>query len=282
MINRFSSRATRLDKQFLNDKLQSARSYDRIAGYFSSSVLEIAGEALESISGKVRLVCNSQLEKEDCITATAAASALRREWCENEPEKIYASATLRLKRLYEFLKSGKLDIKVLPNNVFGLIHGKAGVITMADGSRTAFIGSVNETLSGWRLNYEMLWEDNSPEAVEWVQNEFDYFWHHPSAIPLSDFVVEDIGRIAEREVIDDLSVWQKLPEPAQAIVESPVYREELGLWEHQKYFVEMVFRNHRKPYGARFVLADQVGLGKTIQLALSAQLMALWGNKPVL
>ncbi|MDD4803033.1 MAG: helicase-related protein, partial [Syntrophomonas sp.] len=36
------------------------------------------------------------------------------------------------------------------------------------------------------------------------------------------------------------------------------------------------------PYGARFVLADQVGLGKTIQLALSAQLMALWGTKPVL
>jgi len=45
------------------------------------------------------------------------------------------------------------------------------------------------------------------------------------------------------------------------VVESPVYREELGLWEHQKYFVDMAFRNHKKPYGARFVLADQVGLG---------------------
>ena len=282
MINRYSSRATRLDKQFLNDKLHNAESYDRIAGYFSSSVFEIAGEAIESISGKVRLICNSQIEKEDCETATAAASALRREWCENEPEKVYASATPRLKRLYEFMKSGKLEIKVLPNNVFGLIHGKAGVITLADGSKTSFIGSVNETLSAWRLNYEMLWEDNSPEAIEWVQSEFDYFWQHPSAIPMSDFVVEDIGRISEREVIDDITKWKEMPEPAQAVVESPVYREELGLWEHQKYFVDMAFRNHRKSYGARFVLADQVGLGKTIQLALSAQLMALWGNKPVL
>jgi hypothetical protein len=76
---------------------------------------------------------------------------LRREWYENEPEKVYASAIPRLKRLYEFLKSGKLEIKVLPNNVFGLIHGKAGVITLADGSKTSFIGSVNETLSAWRL-----------------------------------------------------------------------------------------------------------------------------------
>jgi hypothetical protein len=33
---------------------------------------------------------------------------------------------------------------------------------------------------------------------------------------------------------------------------------------------------------ARFVLADQVGLGKTVQLALAALLMALTGDKPVL
>ena len=282
MINRYSSRQTRLDKQFLNDKLHNAESYDRIAGYFSSSVLEIAGEAIESISGKVRLICNSQIEKEDSETATAAAAALRREWCESKPEQIYAAATPRLERLYELLKSGKLEVKVLPNNVFGLIHGKAGVITLADGSRTSFIGSVNETLSAWRLNYEMLWEDNSPEAIAWVQDEFDFFWQHPAAIPLSEFVVEDIGRIAKREVIDDITKWKEMPDPAQIAVESPVYREELGLWEHQKYFVDMAFRDHRKPYGARYVLADQVGLGKTIQLVLSAQLMALWGNKPVL
>jgi len=38
----------------------------------------------------------------------------------------------------------------------------------------------------------------------------------------------------------------------------------------------------QKSYGARYILADQVGLGKTIQLALSAQLMALGGSKPIL
>ena len=35
-------------------------------------------------------------------------------------------------------------------------------------------------------------------------------------------------------------------------------------------------------YGARYILADQVGLGKTIQLAVSAELMALYGDKPIL
>ena len=37
-----------------------------------------------------------------------------------------------------------------------------------------------------------------------------------------------------------------------------------------------------EPFGARFVLADMVGLGKTLQLAISAELMALKGDKPVL
>ncbi|MBG0764785.1 MAG: DEAD/DEAH box helicase family protein, partial [Tissierellales bacterium] len=65
-------------------------------------------------------------------------------------------------------------------------------------------------------------------------------------------------------------------------VESPVYRQHLGLWDHQKYFVKKAYDDHQKEYGARYVLADQVGLGKTIQLAMSAQLMALKGDNPVL
>lgn len=282
LINRFSSRVKRLDSAFLTDKLKNAKSYDRIAGFFSSSILEVAGEEIENITGTIRLICNACLEKDDVITATAAANALRKEWCASEPEQQFSNATPRLKKLYELLKSKKLIVRVLPNDVFGLIHGKAGVITLSDNYKTSFIGSVNETYSGWRLNYEILWEDDSEESVKWVQDEFDFFWQHPSAIPLSDFVIEDINRISGREVIDDVTKWKASPEPAQAVVESPVYRKELGLWEHQKFFVDTAFRDHQTSYGARYVLADQVGLGKTIQLALSAQLMALYGSKPIL
>ena len=41
-INRFSSRRSQLGEEFLNQRLQGALAYDRIAGYFSSSLLEIA------------------------------------------------------------------------------------------------------------------------------------------------------------------------------------------------------------------------------------------------
>jgi hypothetical protein len=45
-LKRFSSRLERLSRGFLDSRLNSAIAYDRIAGYFRSSVFEIAGEAL--------------------------------------------------------------------------------------------------------------------------------------------------------------------------------------------------------------------------------------------
>src|SRR5438132_14272350 len=86
-----------------------------IAGYFSSSMLEVAGEALETMSGSIRVVCNSELDTRDVETAKAAAYALRRAWCASQPERFNSpQAQDRFARLYAFLRSGKMQIKVLP------------------------------------------------------------------------------------------------------------------------------------------------------------------------
>ena len=145
MINRYSSRLARLDESFLNKKLKDAAKYDRIAGYFCSSILEVAGESLESVSGSVRIICNSGLSKEDVETA-AFAQRMKQEWGEFEPENKYNSpnSTGRLSRLYNLLKSGKLQVRVIPDKAYGLMHGKAGVITYKDGTKTSFVGSINE------------------------------------------------------------------------------------------------------------------------------------------
>ena len=284
MLTRYSSRRRPLDTGFLTPRLAGARSYDRIAGYFSSSILEVAGEALESVEGKIRIVCNSGLSRADVEVAKAAQAAMRREWCDSRPEDLGDGARPRFRRLYDFLRSGKVEIRVLPDDVFGLIHGKAGVITRGDGGQTSFLGSANESGAAFRLNYELVWEDDSPEAVAWVQEEFDTLWSSPFAVRLADFVVRDLDRLSRRELIGDVARWRDAPDPdpASVVVEAPVYRKEVGLWEHQKHFVKLAFDAHRGPHGARFVLADQVGLGKTLQLAMAAQLMALSGEGPVL
>ncbi|GAB1432265.1 phospholipase D-like domain-containing protein [Spirochaetota bacterium] len=284
MLKHYSSRRMQLDKQFLHKKLKDAVSYDRIAGYFSSSILEVAGESIEKVAGKVRVICNSNLLPRD-IEVANYAQKLKQEWCDQSPEEKYNSpeSSARLSRLYKLLISGKLELRVIPDEIFGLMHGKAGVITYKDGSKTSFLGSINETKSAFTLNYEMVWEDDSEDTVSWVQAEFDYFWNSQYAVKLADFIIQDIDRISKRTVIG-LKDWQDNSEEIipSAVVEEPVYRKEFGLWEHQKYFIDLAFKEHKKDGGARFLLADQVGLGKTLQLALSAKLMALQGEKPVL
>ena len=284
MVKHYSSRGMKLDQQFLHEKLKGAVSYDRIAGYFSSSILEVAGESIEKVAGKVRVICNSNLLPED-IKVANYAQKMKQEWCEVSPEEKYNTpeSSARLSRLYNLLISGKLEVRVIPDEIFGLMHGKAGVITYQDGSKTSFLGSINETKSAFTLNYEMVWEDDSVDTVSWVQAEFDYFWNSQYAVKLADFIIQDIDRISKRTVIG-LKDWQDNSEEIipSAVVEEPVYRKEFGLWEHQKYFVDLAFKEHKKDSGARFLLSDQVGLGKTLQLALSAKLMALQGEKPVL
>ena len=49
MIHRYFSHRSPL-KDFLAARLLGARRYDRIVGFFSSSLLEVAGEALERMT----------------------------------------------------------------------------------------------------------------------------------------------------------------------------------------------------------------------------------------
>ena len=86
MLQRHSSRLNRLDQSVLTQRLTGAVSYDRIAGYFRSSLFEVAGETLASVTGPVRIICNSDLDPQDLVTAAAAQAALRRSWCAGKPE----------------------------------------------------------------------------------------------------------------------------------------------------------------------------------------------------
>jgi hypothetical protein len=278
-MQRYSSRRNRLDHVVLNRRLEGAVSYDRIAGYFRSSLFEVAGEAITKVTGPVRIICNSDLDPQDLATATAAQAALRRSWCSGKPEEAPPAALPRYRALYEALTSKKMEVRVLPDSAFGLIHGKAGVVRYADGTATAFLGSVNESASAWRVNYELLWEDNDPEAVAWVQEEFNTLWNDARAVDLAccPFIAQDVQRIIARKVIEPADVKDIVDTTtaaATAAVETPVYRRDQGLWPHQKYFARLALERHRLG-GARLVLADQVGLGKTIQLAMAALLMAL-------
>jgi len=277
-INRFSSRRQRLDHTFLKKRLQDAKSYRRIAGYFRSSIFELVGEELSSIP-KVQIVCNSELTEADvAISRHVRETALKERWNEVSPEVESLLHRDRYRKLYDLLSSGRVEVRVVPKEqVF--IHGKAGVIEASDGTKTCFLGSINETKSCFAQNYEILWEDTSAEGVTWVEEEFEALWK--KGYPLPDAIIEEIKRVADRvEIRFGETKTEELP--GAVLAESPIYRggEQLQPW--QRSFVTL-FLKHRETYGkARLLLADEVGVGKTLSMAASAMLSALLNDGVVL
>src|ERR1017187_745126 len=277
-INRFSSRRRRLDHAFLAKRLKGAKSYIRIAGYFRSSIFELVGEEIAGIAG-VRIVCNSELDAADVtVSKHVRETALKERWNQAPAEVEALLHRDRYRRLYELLSSGRVQIRVVAKDqVF--VHGKAGVIEGADGAKTCFLGSINETKSAFAGNYEILWEDTSPEGVKWVEEEFEALWQ--DSFPLPDAIIEEVKRVADRVEVAFHDV-NEAELAAAALAESPIYRggEQLQPW--QRSFVTM-FLKHRQTFGrARLLLADEVGVGKTLSLAASAVLAALLDDGPVL
>lgn len=277
-LNRFSSRRQRLDHAFLRQRLKAAKSYKRIAGYFRSSIFELVGEEIGAIP-RVQIVCNSELDAADvAISKHVRETALKERWNEAPAEVEALLHRDRYRRLYDLLTSGRVEIRVVPRDrVF--IHGKAGVIEAGDGSKTCFLGSVNETRSAFAQNYEILWEDPSPEGVAWVEEEFEALWK--DAHPLPDAIIEEIKRVADRVEIRFEEV-RPAELPAAVLAESPIYRGGERLQPWQRSFVT-IFLRHREIYGrARLLLADEVGVGKTLSLAASAMISVLLDDGPVL
>jgi len=277
-IQRFSSRQGRLDKEFLAKRLEGAVSYRRIAGYFRSSIFDLVGEEIGNIPD-VRIVCNSDLDITDIrVSQAAREAALKEAWNETSPATEALLYRDKYRKLYELLRKGNVQVRVVPKNRL-FLHGKAGVIERADGSKTSFIGSINESWRAFAHNYEILWEDPSPEAVAWVDEEFDALW--ADSVPMPDAIIEEIERVAKRYQVrfEDLKPGEV---PSAAMVESPLYRAGEMLQPWQRAFVS-IFLQHRETYGkARLLLADEVGLGKTLSMAVSALVAALLGDGKVL
>ncbi len=292
-IQRFSSRREALGP-VLAARLNGASRYLRIAGYFRSSLLEVVGEALETV-GEIRVVCNGDLDPNDVKVARAAregrdalARTLVSSWQATEETLDTLFARDRYKKLHALLASGRLKVRVVPrdgSNVF--VHGKAGVIEHGPPEKPdrvySFVGSVNDSASAFRHAYEILWSDEDPVAADWVRQEFEYFWNQ--GIDLPDAVVNHVAAVARRteyRSIEDARD-QRGEVSAQAILaDRPIYKGGQILRPWQKRFVEACLEDRRLHGKARYLIADDVGLGKTLSMAAAALVLSVIEDKPVL
>jgi hypothetical protein len=276
MIRRFSSRTERLDRSFLAEHLKGARAYRRIAGYFTSSLFEVAGEWLNDIP-EVRIVCNGDLSAEDLQVAKVREIRLLGRWNEKTVEADALLNRDRYRQLHEFLSARGPVIRVAPNTACGFLHGKAGIIERADGRKVGFIGSMNETRQGWQEHYEILWEDDSPEGVAWIEAEFAHLWQ--AAKPLPEAVIQEVGRRARRmEIPLNDAVTPEEIAPA-ALAESPMYREGLSLQPWQQGFIVECLNHYREYSAVRLCWRMRWGWAKLFPWGRRASPYACWPRR---
>ncbi|MCR4406442.1 MAG: helicase-related protein [Anaerolineae bacterium] len=185
-------------------------------------------------------------------------------------------------------------------------HPKVGIFTDAQGNQVAFSGSVNESETGWQHNYEQFmvfcsWAEGRVYVAEalgrferlWAQREPDWV-----SLPIPEAVRQKLLRYtpATAPTRDPLErAWEEVRERVSRMVLAPALQQEriicqflrdapylvgatgLGAatcaivpWPHQ----QVVSRQVLSTYPTRYLLADEVGLGKTIEAGLV--LRQLW------
>lgn len=214
----YSSSGSSLIDRFFSPALDSSKTYDRAAGYFSSSLFVLAPVAWTNFfneGGTMRLLCSAELSPRDGKSVLQAGGGqLSRKTFEETWQNLLEvqDGELTSSLLRTLVYFGKLELRVATFRArAGLFHDKLGVFRDGEGNGVSFTGSANETWNAWSGfgNHESIdvfrsWDDRDVERVSGHQARFDEYWNGLRA-DLDVYGGEDLHEvILDREPDEDL------------------------------------------------------------------------------
>jgi superfamily II DNA or RNA helicase len=284
--------------------------YDRSVGYFRASSLSVAAQGVSRFiagGGTMRLLVGAELTERDAdalVGATEIPGALAERLASElvPADEIDAS---RLAVLSWLAREGRLLAKVaVPVDAQGrpltggeeepYFHLKVGVLRDEEGDGVAFQGSANESAAGWAHNFEAIsvfpsWV--SPAHFDLWAKKFEQYWDGKVAgfrvFPLPQAMRERLlhfvsERPPERDPLE--------PEPlsgrraiarfvriAPRLAYAQALAEATGgvtLQPHQRQVVARL----ADEYPRSWLVADEVGLGKTISAGMALRRLLLDGE----
>ena len=176
-------------KAFLVPALKQAKRYRRSVGFFSSGVFGPIIDGIVALSrsgGTIELIASPKLNAED-VEAINLGYQRREQIIENAFTRDFLSEIdalddAKLQLLATLIANGILDIRIAVTETVGIYHDKLGIIEDFDGNVVVFYGSANESLGGYKNNYEKIrvvksWVVSDVASIEDEQSEFEALWN---------------------------------------------------------------------------------------------------------
>jgi superfamily II DNA or RNA helicase len=290
--------------------LERARRYDRASGYFSSWGLALAARGVArfvSAGGTMRLLVGCRLGDEDARALAGGGDTLPDALVERLRISLITADDFvahRLGVLGWLAREGRLEVRVAvaldPQGrpLAGedpYFHEKIGIAHDAAGDAIAFTGSANESVHGWRDNFENVdvyaaW--SVPAHFNAKAEQFERHW----AGKMKRFRVFGLPEALRRDLVvlapppgDPPTADFEERRPtiehsvlARFLLDAPRMAEAEGLaqatvgvvpFPHQAKVVERL----AGLYPRSWLVADEVGLGKTISAGLALRRLLLSG-----
>lgn len=220
--------------------MENARKYDRISGYFGSTIYIIAWDAIKAFianSGKMRIICSPYIIKNDKDALTEGYTARTK-------EEVFETLKQEINEMLEdsflskpsralacFVAMGIVDIKIAVLGVGAgpeakrLFHDKVGIFEDIKGNAVGFRGSMNETFKGLSSdgNIESIdvfpnWLDARDKTrVDNAINYFNKLWKNDvEGIDVYDFP-EAVNKVLTKYT--DTDKWEELVDEVNAQID---------------------------------------------------------------